>query len=116
MEDDLKNGRLPKKWKTTLKMEDNLKMEDDLKKGRWPQKWKTTSKMEDDMFLRWVEQGVPDTVNLFSNNRSVYEQVYRGQHAVRHDAAGPGGHRQGLHAPALHRRQETDRYHRGRGV
>ena len=73
-------------------------------------------KMEDDMFLRWVEQYVPDKVNMCSNSRSVCEQVYRGQHAVRHDAAGTGGHRQGLHAPALHRRQETDRHHRGRGV
>ena len=31
MDDDLKNGRLPQKWKVTSKMEDALKMEDDLK-------------------------------------------------------------------------------------
>ena len=42
MEDDLKNGRLPQKWKTTSKMEDGLR------NGRRPQKWKMTSKMEDD--------------------------------------------------------------------
>ena len=32
MEDDLKNGRQPQKWKTTPKMED------DLKNGKRPQK------------------------------------------------------------------------------
>ena len=31
MEDDLKNGRRPQKWKTTSKMED------DIKNGRQPQ-------------------------------------------------------------------------------
>ena len=33
MEDNLKNGRQPQKWKTTSKMEDDLKMEDNIKKG-----------------------------------------------------------------------------------
>ena len=35
MEDEFKNGRRPQKWKTTSKMEDNLKMENDLKNGRY---------------------------------------------------------------------------------
>ena len=33
----------------TSEIEDDLKMEDNLKNGRQPQKWKTTSKMEDDL-------------------------------------------------------------------
>ena len=41
MEDDLENGRWPRKWKMTSKMED------DLENGRWPQKWTTPSKPED---------------------------------------------------------------------
>ena len=49
MEDDLKNERLLQKWKTTSKMEDDLKMEENFKNGRCPQKWKMTSKMEDDL-------------------------------------------------------------------
>ena len=49
MEDDLKNGRRPQKWKMTSKMEDDLKMEDNLENGRKPRKWKTTSKMEVDL-------------------------------------------------------------------
>ena len=49
MEDYLKNGRQPQKWKMTSKMEDDLKMEDNLENGRRPQKWKTTTKMEDDL-------------------------------------------------------------------
>jgi hypothetical protein len=46
MEDDLKNGRQPQKWKTTSKMED------DLKNGRQPQKWTTTSKT--DKTSKWM--------------------------------------------------------------
>ena len=41
MVDKLKNGRRPQKWKTTSKMEN------DLKNG--PKKWQTNSKMEDDL-------------------------------------------------------------------
>ena len=43
IEDDLKNGRWPPKWKTTSKMEN------DPENGRWPQKWKMTSKTEEDL-------------------------------------------------------------------
>ena len=49
MEDELKNGRLPKNGRQSQKWKMTSKMEDDLKNGRQPQKWKTTSKMEDDL-------------------------------------------------------------------
>ena len=47
MEDDLKNGRRPKKWKMTSKMEDNLEKGRRPKKWKMTSKWKTTSKIED---------------------------------------------------------------------
>ena len=70
MEDDLKNGRpsfleILTFWKTTSKMEDDLKMEDDIKNGRHPQKWKKISKMEDDLKTDKTSKMTPLNLHTF---------------------------------------------------